>query len=101
MKKVTVLVKVGDPGWEEKDIDAIGVALRKRGIYYTVCNNQQHFSDFVVVLGPCPTAVIEDFIPEGVKYGVLDPTSNEGLQTFFLLLFENTRTGETKWKLDM
>lgn len=94
MKKVTVLAKVEDPGWEEKDVDTVSVALRKRGIFYTVCSNQQYFSNLIVVLGPCPIAVIEDFIPEGVWYGVLDLASNEGLQTFFVLLFEKTHTGD-------
>jgi hypothetical protein len=90
MKKVTVLAKVEDPGWGEDAIDMIGAALRKRGIRYTVCGNQQHFPNIIIVIGPCPMAVIEDFIPEGVSYGVLDLAANEGLQTFFFLLFENT-----------
>lgn len=88
MKEVTFLARVADPGWEEKDVDMVGTALRKRGIRYTVCNNQQHFPNFIVVTGPCPRDVIEDFIPEGVTCHVLDLDHNPGLQMFFVMLFE-------------
>jgi hypothetical protein len=88
MKMVTFLARMADPGWEEKDVDMVGAALRKRGIRYIVCNNQQHFPNFIVVTGPCPRDVIEDFISEGVTYHVLDLEGNPGLQMFFVMLFE-------------